>query len=207
MNQNISYVLGFAFDLRHVLLIHKLRPEWQAGLLNGIGGKIQDGDQTPYHAMVREFKEESGVETTPEQWHRFAKMEFRNGIIVHCFASNTIDIHAAKSMTDEWIMIVDEMRASLENSKVVKNLTWLIPMARYSLKYEKLDGHVACDCVADWNRLRDIAAEDWLRDQLADRVKELEKTREALRKLYIAIKEDNFVTDLELNEAKDVLAK
>lgn len=34
------YVLGFAFgpNYKKVALLHKLRPEWQKGLLNGVGG-------------------------------------------------------------------------------------------------------------------------------------------------------------------------
>jgi len=55
------YVLGFVFspDLAKVYLIRKNRPEWQAGLLNGIGGKIELGE-TEKEAMEREALEESG---------------------------------------------------------------------------------------------------------------------------------------------------
>ena len=41
--------------------------EWQAGLLNGIGGKIEDGE-APIEALVREFAEETGVQTSAEEW-------------------------------------------------------------------------------------------------------------------------------------------
>lgn len=55
------YVLGFAFDSRNrVVLIHKERPDWQRGKWNGVGGHINEGE-LPYSAMVREFKEETGV--------------------------------------------------------------------------------------------------------------------------------------------------
>lgn len=40
-----KYVLGFMFSTedrgQKVALIKKLKPKWQAGLLNGIGGKIE----------------------------------------------------------------------------------------------------------------------------------------------------------------------
>lgn len=55
------YVLGFMFNeaKTHVLLVKKNRPAWQAGLLNGIGSKIEPGEQ-PLEAMEREFQEETG---------------------------------------------------------------------------------------------------------------------------------------------------
>lgn len=68
-----NYVLGFYFDGDDVLLIHKLIPEWQRGKVNGLGGSIEP-DETPEAAMVREFVEESGIETTPEQWNCVAQL-------------------------------------------------------------------------------------------------------------------------------------
>ena len=40
------YVLGFLFrdNCTSVVLIRKDKPRWQAGLLNGVGGKINDGE-------------------------------------------------------------------------------------------------------------------------------------------------------------------
>jgi len=63
----MRYVVGFAFDhdFSHVLLIWKNRPLWQAGKLNGIGGKIEPGE-LPLNAMIREFAEETGIMET--QW-------------------------------------------------------------------------------------------------------------------------------------------
>ena len=42
------YVLGFLFspDCKRVALIIKNRPDWQAGFLNGIGGKIDSRFQS-----------------------------------------------------------------------------------------------------------------------------------------------------------------
>jgi 8-oxo-dGTP pyrophosphatase MutT (NUDIX family) len=61
------YVLGFAFtpDLSRVVLMRKARPEWQSGLLNGIGGHIEFAEASLV-AMVREFREEAGANI--EQW-------------------------------------------------------------------------------------------------------------------------------------------
>ena len=62
-NNTIYYVVGFLFnpDMTEVVLIKKNRPDWQKGLLNGVGGKIESGED-PITAMIREFKEETGVE-------------------------------------------------------------------------------------------------------------------------------------------------
>ena len=47
-----EYVLAFIFDtkLNQILLIKKNRPDYQAGLLNGIGGKIEP-NETPIKAV------------------------------------------------------------------------------------------------------------------------------------------------------------
>lgn len=69
MNTPTKYVLGFAFYQDQVLLIRKTRPKWQAGLLNGIGGKVESFDENNQVAMRREFVEETGIETDQDQWH------------------------------------------------------------------------------------------------------------------------------------------
>lgn len=65
----ITHVLGFAHCRSFVplvLLIRKLRPAWQAGRLNGVGGKVEFGE-SPDEAMAREFREETGHEA-PLNW-------------------------------------------------------------------------------------------------------------------------------------------
>lgn len=76
------YVLGFAFnsDYTEVALIKKNRPDWQKGKYNGIGGKVEEGEPEIL-AMVREFKEETGIETLPEWWKPFTKMIFGEDIL------------------------------------------------------------------------------------------------------------------------------
>lgn len=70
----IRYVLGFAFNSRmEVCLIQKRKPAWQAGKWNGVGGKIENGEAA-LTAMMREFKEETGVATQPEHWRYFGAM-------------------------------------------------------------------------------------------------------------------------------------
>lgn len=41
-----TYVLGFMFDRvgAGVALLRKTKPEWQAGRLNGVGGKVEKSE-------------------------------------------------------------------------------------------------------------------------------------------------------------------
>ena len=54
-----EYVVGFMFSEE----ILKNKPDWQAGRLNGVGGKVEPNEY-PDQAMVREFEEETGVRTS-----------------------------------------------------------------------------------------------------------------------------------------------
>jgi len=67
--QMTRYVVGFAFspDYSWVLLLREAKPPWQAGRLNGVGGKIEAGE-TAQQAMAREFAEEVGIVTSENQW-------------------------------------------------------------------------------------------------------------------------------------------
>jgi len=61
------YVLGYCMTPNGVMLIQKISPPQWSGRANAIGGKIQLGE-TPSKAMVREFREETGISTTEKQW-------------------------------------------------------------------------------------------------------------------------------------------
>lgn len=122
-----GYVLGFLFsqDKRHVALILKKRPEWQAGCLNGIGGKIEK-DETPLQAMIREFKEEADYICT--EWREFANMK-NSQFIVHCFVGYSDEKQQLTSLTDEIVMKVLVNDVYTNQYKTIPNLKWLIAMA------------------------------------------------------------------------------
>ena len=131
----ISYVLGFAFDpqYRGVLLCVKNRPAWQAGKLNGLGGKIEEGE-TPFDAMVREFQEESGV--LCRNWKHFGK-RFRPDVYeLHMFAT-TIHLSdlakAAAFETDETNLLLPVNLDSI-NERGVAGLGWVVGLALEALK-------------------------------------------------------------------------
>jgi 8-oxo-dGTP pyrophosphatase MutT (NUDIX family) len=122
------YVLGFAFNNKgsQVLLMLKKRPDWQVDCYNGIGGRIEEGE-TPVAAMVREFEEEAGVKTTPDQWKEFA---FSHGpeFKIHIFSLfSTKVFESSKTMTDE---VLYRFPADILPATAIPNLHWLIPMAR-----------------------------------------------------------------------------
>lgn len=123
-----KYVLGFMFDPlnKTVVLIRKKRPEWQAGLLNGVGGHIEPGELID-DAMVREFREETGVITAPESWCCFCTMTGANWE-VYCLRITTHSIGAVTT-TDEAIEVVAVNDVITGRVSTIPNLKWLIPLA------------------------------------------------------------------------------
>lgn len=132
-----KYALGFAFDLLqadcqgrwaspNVALIRKVRPDWQAGFLNGIGGHIEPGE-TPHECMVREFREEAGV-LVPE-WTEVLTMGMVNEnpgwsvVVFKAFGVNHGHLH---SLTDEKVGIYAAYDLP---SDVLANLRWIVPLA------------------------------------------------------------------------------
>lgn len=128
---NNNYVLGFMLSPDHsqVLLIQKTKPEWQKGKLNGIGGRVEPSEQ-PFDAMVREFREETGLETTREQWTHFGHMTCPADIVVELFAC-VGDWTNAENTTDEILHEVPVAQASVHN--IIPNLTTLLAAAEYAL--------------------------------------------------------------------------
>jgi len=122
------YVLGLLFnrDLSSVVLIEKRTPEWQAGLLNGVGGKVEPGENER-GAMVREFKEETGADTTPLQWLSFCEMS-GDDFVVECFMSVDETAHNKAISTEDELVTLMHV-GLMHNFKCVPHLHWLIQMA------------------------------------------------------------------------------
>ena len=122
-----NYVVGFAFteDKQSVLLVSKLRPDWQIGFLNGIGGKIEDRE-TPLRAMNRECYEETGLILN---WSGCGIMHGQNNdgsdftcLIFKCFNDKVIKY---KQIEDEQLSLY--LSDTINQLKVIENLKFIIP--------------------------------------------------------------------------------
>ncbi len=132
-----GYVIGFMFseDAKQVALIRKEKPAWQKGKLNGIGGKLEP-KEAPSDAMVREFLEETGFETSVNDWSYFARLDGGNGtekgtgfFMIHCFVS-VGELSLLKSMEDEAIEIVAlKDISSFAPDEILDNTQWLVSLA------------------------------------------------------------------------------
>jgi 8-oxo-dGTP diphosphatase len=147
-----KYVAGLMFseNRESVALIVKNKPDWQKGLLNGIGGKIELEDSNLCHgdtiytssirAMVREFEEETGVETNTKDWELFLTMGSDSGKTIdenkqeyseswsvdfyRCFSNKVYEV---KTMTDEHIVVRNIV--DLHSLNTIYNLKWIILLA------------------------------------------------------------------------------
>lgn len=119
----IQYVAGLLYseDGMAVALIQKNRPQWQAGLFNAVGGKVEAGE-TAQQAMRREFREEAGVDL---EWTY--RMTIKGSQYEVAFFSQHDDaaISEVVTMTDE-VLAVHQTYDLPDN--LIPNLWWIIPM-------------------------------------------------------------------------------
>lgn len=139
----IPYVTGYMFNAQgRVLMIRKNRPAWQAGKLNGVGGKIEH-KEWPHEAMVREFWEETGLTTTTADWHLKIQLVGRDFELNIFTAQGEFD--QAFDKTDEKLVVVD--LANPPYAEMVPTSSWILPMVQDKrlmapalLKYRGRDG-------------------------------------------------------------------
>jgi 8-oxo-dGTP diphosphatase len=126
----MNFVAGFAVCMQpvpRVALIRKSHPAWQAGKLNGVGGKIEiDAGETPMTAMVREFQEETGRRLVG--WREAVKLtgtDYR----VHFFVAFTelATLAALRGSDDEPIEVLN-VKSALAHTDLIPNLRWIIPL-------------------------------------------------------------------------------
>lgn len=132
-----NYVAGFLFshDRKRVALVQKAKPEWQRGRLNAVGGKIEEGE-TPAQAMVREFKEEAGLDTAEVDWKHCVTLSFDGGkIYFYRLVLPPSSTHAnGETELQEGIPEVravepiDWWYTNLLPDHVIPNLKWLVPL-------------------------------------------------------------------------------
>ena len=121
-----QYVVGFMFseDRKSVVLIRKNKPEWQAGKLNGVGGKIEPGE-IPGDAMMREFIEEAMAIYTA--WHHFLTISYKEAVVYFYRAFDDECFQCAETGESEVIE-----KISLDawpSDEVIPNLNWIVNLA------------------------------------------------------------------------------
>lgn len=128
-----AYVVGFCFSPERdaVVLVRKQsKPgqEWQAGKLNGVGGKVEPGE-TPLLAMRREFEEEAGIAVL--EWDHFATWHGKGHQVFFYRTVSQLGYHFAKTMEAEPIVrhAVVDLLTPVNHAKVVPNLAMLLTMA------------------------------------------------------------------------------
>lgn len=129
-----EYVIGFLFDRssKNVLLIKKNRPEWQNGKLNGVGGHIEKGEK-PIEAMIREFKEETGLLIT--NWKFIISTEGPEFKVY--FYSSFGNLEESKSITDEQLQII-KVEYIYFMSDIIYDLKWIIPLSLIHHKFKNI---------------------------------------------------------------------
>jgi len=119
----MEMVVGFLFseDKKNVLLINKIKPEWQRGKFNGIGGKVEK-DEKPDQAMTREFFEESGL--LVELWNLkvIAQVGLSKTLYFYYGFGN---VKKAISCTEEQVSVCEVDKLPLN---LIPNLKWIIPL-------------------------------------------------------------------------------
>jgi 8-oxo-dGTP pyrophosphatase MutT (NUDIX family) len=126
-----EYVAGFMF-CRHDLvpLVLKLKPMFLAGLFNGIGGKIEPGEETPLFAMRREWREETGNDH--REWIHVVSTQGEDGEgwRTHFFMARVDELPVFPNRNDagESICILDARNIG-RRSDIVPDLRWIIPLA------------------------------------------------------------------------------
>lgn len=130
-----QYVCGFYFDHTHqeVVLIWKNKPSWQAGKLNGIGGKVEVGE-TAHAAMCREFKEETGIDH-PHWQNLITLSEDDWCVYFFCTEAKPEEFQYAQTMEDEEVAKINI--DDLDNYAHIPNLRWLIPMGLHKILHPR----------------------------------------------------------------------
>ena len=93
-------VVGIITDNKEILLLRKNNPDWQKGLYNGIGGKVEL-NTTPLETIIKKCQEELGVNIS--NWIELDSEISSSGIEIVYFLTtlNENEIKKLQSQTDE----------------------------------------------------------------------------------------------------------
>jgi len=131
------YTVGFIFnqDLTKVLLVHKTAPEWQVGLINGVGGKMEEGE-SGIDCIVREIKEETDLDAIKEDVHFVGELTEPAAYVEvfgYIYDGELFKAYVFEKEKIEWFSVNDLPK------NMITNLTWLIPLTLEKLKEQKIE--------------------------------------------------------------------
>lgn len=141
---SLDYVVGFAFSqpLGYVAMIKKNRPDWQVGLLNGIGGKIEFGE-SPLAAQIREFHQECSL-GVDDNWRQFATLSGNNDgklwrVVFHwTYFTSEYNSTTDYGLTDEQVKIYPREGIMSNRFRTVSNVPMLLETAMCSIASKQL---------------------------------------------------------------------
>lgn len=131
-NEKICCSILFTSNLVYVWLMEKNKPEWQKGSLNGLGGKIEEGE-TIIEAGIRELKEEGGIDLKEEDLKIVGRMENINN------DENDFICHILTGITDKKLetMESEEVKQlpvdAIVNFQHIQNIPLLLEACKYCL--------------------------------------------------------------------------
>lgn len=122
----MKYSVGFIFEknLTGVWLIRKNRPAWQAGKLNGIGGKVEPNESF-LDCIKRESIEEAGFDGA---WNTFAELLYPDAHLHFFWSIYELGMDVPHTIESEGIEFWNVKDQRLYE-QCVPNLRWLIPAA------------------------------------------------------------------------------
>ena len=93
-------VVGIITDNKEILLLKKNNPDWQKGLYNGIGGKVEL-NTTPLETIIKKSEEDLGINIS--NWRELDSEISSSGIEIVYFLTtlNEGEIKKLQSQTDE----------------------------------------------------------------------------------------------------------
>ena len=93
-------VVGIITDNKEILLLRKNNPDWQKGLYNGLGGKVEL-NTTPLETIIKKSEEDLGINIS--NWRELDSEISSSGIEIVYFLTtlNENEIKKLQSQTDE----------------------------------------------------------------------------------------------------------
>ncbi|HEY2896640.1 MAG TPA: NUDIX domain-containing protein [Gemmatimonadaceae bacterium] len=119
-----AFVLALLYsaDQRQVVLMRRTRPAWQAGRVNGLGGRLVPGESAAAAAR-REVREECGVDVA--EWREVLVWEDAE-YVMHVLSAVSEQAREARTLEDQGVFLAD---VDALPSNVIDNLRWLVPLA------------------------------------------------------------------------------